>query len=169
LLSPFQLPRWKGVWPMGVLARLDRVVAKIEDFLVVIALVIVTGSVFVGVVFRYMLNAPLTWTDELALIAFVWLVFIGAGVCTRNRSHMGIDMVVRRLSEQTARRVHSIGNVIVMGILVALVYFGASHALYAAHSRTTVLRIPWTYIFLSVPTGSGFMFIHLLHQLWGKD
>jgi TRAP-type C4-dicarboxylate transport system permease small subunit len=132
-----------------------------------IALAVLSASVFLGVLFRYVLNAPLTWTDELALFAFVWMVFIGAGICTRNRAHMGIEMLVRRLSEQTARRVEFIGNIVVMIILVILVYFGTQHAMYASHSRTTVLRIPWTYIFLSVPLGSTFMFIHMLHQLLG--
>ncbi|MGI6035367.1 MAG: TRAP transporter small permease [Limnochordia bacterium] len=154
---------------MGVLAFLERLIAKVEDLLVVGALVVLSASVFLGVVFRYVLNAPLTWTDEVALLGFVWLVFIGAGTCTRTRSHMGIEMLVRRLSEQRALRLQTIGNVIVMVILGVLVYFGIQHALYAAHSRTTVLGIPWTYIFLSVPVGSGFMFIHLLYQLWGKD
>ena len=53
-----------------------------------------TCIVFVSVVFRYVLNSPLTWSEELASLLFAWLTFIGAYVGFRTRSHISIDTLM---------------------------------------------------------------------------
>jgi len=39
-----------------------------------IAIVVAVG---LGIVFRYLLNAPLFWTDEFSRYALVWMTFLG--------------------------------------------------------------------------------------------
>jgi TRAP-type C4-dicarboxylate transport system permease small subunit len=62
-----------------------------------------TCIVFVSVVFRYVLNSPLAWTEELASLLFAWLTFVGAYVGFRSRSHIAIDTLVIFLPENARR------------------------------------------------------------------
>ena len=150
---------------MAFFMLLVRLVSKIEDFLAVVFLAVLSVSVFLGVFYRYVLRNPLIWSDELALICFVWLVFIGAGICARQKAHVGIEMLVERFPGQVARYVRLLTDIVVIIILAMLIYFGIQHALYASGSRTTALGISWTYVFLSIPVGSTLMLIHVLHEL----
>jgi len=48
---------------------------------------------FAGVVSRYVLHAPLMWSDELASILFLWLAMLGAAVAFRRGEHMRMNAV----------------------------------------------------------------------------
>jgi len=50
-----------------------------------------TVLVFSSVVLRYVLNSPVTWSEELASLLFAWLTFVGAYVGFRTHSHIRID------------------------------------------------------------------------------
>jgi TRAP-type transport system small permease protein len=54
--------------------------------------------VFGNVVLRYAFNLGLTVSEELSRFLFVWLTFLGAIVAFRERGHLGVDMLVSRLS-----------------------------------------------------------------------
>jgi TRAP-type C4-dicarboxylate transport system permease small subunit len=59
--------------------------------------------VFGNVVLRYLFKQGLTASDELSRLFFVWLTFVGAAVAIRERGHIGVDMLVRRLPPLGAR------------------------------------------------------------------
>ena len=49
---------------------------------------------FAGVVARFVLHAPLVWSDELASILFLWLAMLGAVVALRRGEHMRMTALV---------------------------------------------------------------------------
>jgi len=57
----------------------------------ILAIVLIT---IVAVWYRYVLNAPLAWTEQVCRILFVWSVFAGAAVLYRHVLHIAIDMFV---------------------------------------------------------------------------
>ena len=79
----------------------------VEDvcFVLVIALAAV---VFFQVFNRFVLKAPLAWTEELAMLLFQWVVFLGAAVGVKRMSHFGIDLLVEKLPQKARRRVEII-------------------------------------------------------------
>ena len=67
--------------------------------LLVSATLVMVISILLQVFFRYVMNAPLYWSEEIARYAFVWLVFIGAAIASKRGSHIGVDYVVMHLPE----------------------------------------------------------------------
>ena len=63
---------------------------------VLVALEIVV--LLAGVISRYVFNAPLTWSDELASILFLWLAMLGAVIALRRGEHMRLSTLVNRLA-----------------------------------------------------------------------
>ena len=61
---------------------------------ILVALEIVV--LFAGVVSRYVFHAPLTWSDELASILFLWLAMLGAVIALRRGEHMRLTAIVQR-------------------------------------------------------------------------
>jgi tripartite ATP-independent transporter DctM subunit len=77
--------------------RLDKVVKWITE---VPAAILVATEIFVllaGVISRYVFNAPLTWTDELASTLFLWLAMLGAVIALRRAEHMRLTAFVNIL------------------------------------------------------------------------
>lgn len=50
----------------------------------------------VGVLFRYALNAALSWTDEMGGFTLVWITFLGSVVALDRGTHLDMDLVSHR-------------------------------------------------------------------------
>jgi TRAP-type C4-dicarboxylate transport system permease small subunit len=70
---------------------------KLLEFLVVACLVAMVIMVFGNVVLRYGFNSGISVSDEMSRYCFIWLTYIGAMVAMRERGHLGVDTLVRRL------------------------------------------------------------------------
>ena len=71
---------------------------KLLEFLVVACLVAMVIMVFGNVVLRYGFNSGISISDEMSRYCFIWLTYIGAMVAMREKGHLGVDTLVRRLS-----------------------------------------------------------------------
>jgi TRAP-type C4-dicarboxylate transport system permease small subunit len=70
---------------------------KLLEFLVVVALVAMVVMVFGNVVLRYAFNSGILVSEEMSRYCFIWLTYIGAMIAMREREHLGVDTLVRRL------------------------------------------------------------------------
>jgi TRAP-type C4-dicarboxylate transport system permease small subunit len=64
---------------------------------IVLCLVLMVVLVFGNVVLRYAFNAGITTSEEVSRFLFVWMIFLGAIIALRDHSHLGVDILVRRL------------------------------------------------------------------------
>jgi TRAP-type C4-dicarboxylate transport system permease small subunit len=71
---------------------------KFLELLVVICPVAMVFMVFGNVVLRYGFNSGIDISDEMSRYCFIWLTYIGAMVAMRDKGHLGVDSLVRRLS-----------------------------------------------------------------------
>jgi TRAP-type transport system small permease protein len=62
--------------------------AALATLLAAAALAIL-GQVFM----RYVLAAPVSWAEEFAVLAFAWIIFLGAALVQASDSHLSIDML----------------------------------------------------------------------------
>jgi TRAP-type C4-dicarboxylate transport system permease small subunit len=67
------------------------------EVLVVVAMVAMVIMVFGNVVLRYAFNSGITVSEEMSRYCFIWLTYIGAMVAMRERAHLGVDTLVKRL------------------------------------------------------------------------
>ncbi|MGU3493943.1 TRAP transporter small permease [Xanthobacteraceae bacterium A53D] len=70
---------------------------KLLKVLIVLLLAGMVVLVFGNVVLRYGFNSGITLSEEVSRWMFVWLTFLGAIVALRERGHLGVDSLVRRL------------------------------------------------------------------------
>ncbi|MES2687188.1 MAG: TRAP transporter small permease [Pseudomonadota bacterium] len=74
---------------------------KALELIVVLALAAMCLMVFGNVVLRHFFDSGINTSEELSRFMFIWLTFLGAIVAMREGGHLGVDMVVRRLSGRT--------------------------------------------------------------------
>ncbi len=82
--------------PRRRFARLDCALALITEVPAAALVVIEVLVLFAGVVSRYLVNRPLTWSDELASVLFLWLAMLGAVIALRRGEHMRLTALVAR-------------------------------------------------------------------------
>src|SRR5262249_37827001 len=64
----------------GVAAPLDRLLALVTEPLAAVVVVAEVLILLTGVISRFVFNHPLTWSDELASIMFLWLAMLGSAI-----------------------------------------------------------------------------------------
>lgn len=60
------------------------------------------------------------WTEEIARMCLIWLVFLGAAVGVRTSEHFLIDLIPSRVSDRAQRIITTLGLALVAAIAVVL-------------------------------------------------
>lgn len=122
----------------AILMNLDIVVASI-----ILAILIVLT--FLGVVWRYIFNAPFTWLEEVQTSCMVWIVFAGAGAAFRSGNHVAIEMIVD-LMQKIMEILISIVVVVVIGYLF-MQSIGFIQVFVKSGRSTSMLKIPYSWVY----------------------
>src|SRR4051794_41815726 len=77
-------------------ARAESALGNAVETIVAVLTGVEVIILFAGVVSRYVFHSPLTWSDELASILFLWLAMLGAVVAYRRVEHMRMSALVNR-------------------------------------------------------------------------
>ncbi len=140
----------------------------------VVLLTLMVVLVFVGVFFRYALNASLAWYDEFASYLLVWLTFYGAVVASYRRRHIGFELVLEQLIPTTRRILEAVAELFVLGFQVVLLYYG--WILMRKMGDETAVSLAWVkigWVYSVLPITGGLMLLisirRLLHLLSGKE
>lgn len=147
------------------MARMRFVADNFEEIVTSILLVEMVFSVFVGVFWRYVLNNPLIWPEELARIASTWFIFLGGAVCFKRSAHISIDVLVRTVPPPVQRGIKLVANALVMVVLVVVIVEGFQYTSRSFVLVTTALQIPVGYWNAAVPGGSTLMLIRLVQAV----
>lgn len=101
-----------------------------------------------------LLGRSFPWAQELSILLFAWIVFLGAGVLTRWGGHIAIDIIAERLPAAAQRWLKVVYAVLALLLVAVLVYFGGQMALFVGRFQKSVyLEISMFYFYLSAPIG----------------
>lgn len=137
---------------------LDRILG-IDYLISGICLIILVFITFFGVIWRYFLNAPFIWQEEVQLALITWVIYFGASAAFRNGSHIAIDMIVDMFPAKMQRVMDVIIYIVTLGVLGFIFTNGVSLVeQFIRTSRVTnILRIPTRYIYIAIPIGCVLM------------
>jgi tripartite ATP-independent transporter DctM subunit len=80
-----------------------------------------------AVFFRYVLNAPLIWSDELAEIVIIWQAMLGAVAAFHRNEHLRLSVVVRNLAPRTRQFLETLCLVFAAAVCFPLAWYAFKH------------------------------------------
>ena len=104
----------------------DRDLFKPVRILVTLAFIVIVVLTLAQIFFRFALDSPLTWSEELARLLTVWLTFIGAAVVSWDGRHLNVDVGFALLPQVGKAIVRVMNAAVAVGLLILLV--GPDHA-----------------------------------------
>lgn len=135
----------------------------IEEWVPAALLLGTTLLVAYGVVGRYVLNQPVAFINELAIVVAAWVVFLGAAAATRRRLHVGIDALIARLTGRPRAVADAVMSAMLFAGIATTAYLSIQFAIHA-RSDLFVLGVSKTWLYASLPVGLSLMTIHLATQ-----
>ena len=121
--------------------------------------------VFMGVFFRYVLNMPLSWGEEIPKYFMVWMTFIGAPVVLYHGGHISLDSWHNRLRPRVRRIIRFIINFICCCLLTLMISYGWNSALMASQQKMILVGgASMFWVYLAIPVGSLLFLVMLILQ-----
>jgi len=143
-------------------AVIDKITLTTASILLVIIAVIVNWGVFC----RYVLFAPLPWSEQIPKYAMIWMGFLGASLGISRNRHIGFDILVVRLPSVIRKLIIIAGRILILFFLTMMTIYGVTFALAVGFSSNApMLPIPMFYLFLAVPVGGVFMILQATIKL----
>jgi tripartite ATP-independent transporter DctM subunit len=131
-------------------------VVAIPAALLVVAEVIV---LFVGIISRYVLHAPIVWSDELAGILFLWLAMLGSVVAFQRAEHMRMTAVIGMIRPEARLFLDVFATAASLAFLLLVIYPAYEFAADEVFVTTPALGIVNTWRAAALPVGIGLMLI----------
>ncbi|MFS2139347.1 TRAP transporter large permease subunit [Duganella sp. Dugasp56] len=101
--------------------RVERLIAWCTEVPAAILLVAEVLLLMLNVICRYLLHEPLSWTDELSSLLFLWLAMLGAVIALRKGQHMCLTTVLGSMRPSRRAFLHTFGDVTVFVFVLLLV------------------------------------------------
>src|SRR5581483_11124268 len=143
-------------------AWLGGAVETVAAALVALEILILFG----GVVSRYVFDAPLVWSDELASILFLWLAMLGAAIALRRDEHMRMTAAVARLPASARATFDAIASAAALAFLVLIAWPACDFAREQIPVTTPALQISDALRAAALPVGivlmAAFSFLRLV-------
>ena len=128
------------------------ILAKIELIVGLIILAAIVILVFMASIMRFF-GHPLIWSVDLAQLLFIWLCFLGANRALRMKSHMGVDLLIRRLSIRHRLIFESALSFLTLLFLNTLAIKGVELTLLNKERLYGDSGIPYYFVTIAVPFG----------------
>ncbi|PKU22379.1 TRAP transporter large permease subunit [Telmatospirillum siberiense] len=145
--------------------RLNRWLAVLTEVPAAILVVAEIAVLFTGVVFRYGLNRPLVWSDELASVLFLWLCMLGAVIAQRRGAHMRLRALAASLNERWRHRLEAFSTSVVALFVIEIIAPALEYTTDQAMITTPALNMPDSYRALAILVGSVLMLLVVLLQV----
>jgi TRAP-type C4-dicarboxylate transport system permease small subunit len=113
----------------------------------VLLLATVLGALLVQVVFRYFVNMPMGWTDELSLIAWTWLVLWGAAFVVRERDEIRFELLHASVPPPLRRTMTAIAAAAVVLLFLASLPAVVDYVAFMKVQRTAYLHVRFDLLF----------------------
>lgn len=124
------------------------------------------GVFIVQIGARFGFNQPLPWTDELAVILYIWVILWAAAVVVPEREHVVFDLVWNSVGRRARQVMQIVGNLLIGGL--ALVGLPASwdYVHFMAREGTPVLDVPLMCVYLPFVLMLGALVVRSSWGVW---
>jgi len=138
---------------------------KIEKILVIIAIPIMLIAMVFDIFYRYFLNSPLIWGQELTLYTFVWTSFLGASMSIKTKEAVAVTIFVDKLNIKLKNLLILIGLFISAVFAVSILYLSINWITNPniLMQKSVTTQIPMIFMYFCIPLSLLFMSIHFIN------
>ena len=174
---------------------MNKLLDRLEEFIIAALMAVATVVIFISVVHRYMsgyeipvvqdwlLDMNFGWAQEFCIILFVWMAKFGAAYGVRTGIHVGVDILINKLSGSSRAALINIGllcGVVFTGLIgifgalfvwengmayETLTLFGRDTGDFFEGPTTPDLEWPTWIVYSAVPLGSFLMCYRFLQVM----
>ncbi|HIR16986.1 TRAP transporter small permease [uncultured Cloacibacillus sp.] len=138
----------------SLLAKIGRYSDTIESLIASVAFVLMCIFVLTTIVFRFILQHPISWAEEAARYSMITGIFVAMPLAVRGHVHLGVDIFINLLPKSMKRLALIFSDTVTLIAYLAIDYACYSFVMRALRGSQTspAMHIPivWMYIVILV-------------------
>lgn len=143
---------------------------RLITWVVVLMLGVMCAVIFMQVVFRYVLEAALPWSEELARYLMVWTTFLGAALGVRYKALIGMEVLMNAIPKLAKRSFLELVTLFQILFLVVVLFFSIKMTMIANNQVSAAMLIPMSWAYVGIPVGVSMMILNTIavaFERWG--
>jgi len=134
------------------------------EILMVLLLGAMIFFVFLNVVLRFLFDTGLAWSEEVARLAFIYLVYLGTIGAYRDNRHLGVETLIERVPAVAAKVLYAVVQLIVIWVMFLLALGSWDLAAQTMNDRWVATQFPrWLVSGIGALTGGAIIVIALVN------
>ena len=110
---------------------------------------------------------PVNWAQDVSLLAFGWLTFIGSDIIIKSGGLIRIDMLSNRFPKAVQKTLMLVFDVFMLLFLLILIVYGFLLVSQSWNRTFNTLKMSYAWCTLAVPVGSLLMFFSMIGKMLG--
>lgn len=136
--------------------------ARAENLLA--AMLAVMFAVFIlQIVFRYILNFPIGWTNEISVMMWLWMVLFGTAFVVRDNEEIRFDVLYSAVNENWRRRMVILSAAICVALFAIALPAVIDYVMFMKVQKTAYLKIRFDYLYSIYAI---FAVVIIIRQFW---
>lgn len=151
-----------------IFAEVDRVGGILEKIVSCVCVIVMSILVFVNVIFRFVFNNSLAFSDEISTYLFVLMSFMGTAIAARRGAHLGLSIITDRVSPKARTIIGMLMYAISALFCLLIVIFGVQMVIsqYQLGQQSAAMQWPeWIYGSF-VPIGGIFAMLAFIQGIF---
>jgi TRAP-type transport system small permease protein len=132
------------------------------EILVQVLLAVMVVVVFTQVIFRFFIQQPISWSEEVARYVFVGIIWMGAAAVVREDAHPGMDLLMRSLPPVWQRGIQLLVNLMVVATLVTVAVTGFRLAYGNMTQPSPAMELPMGIPYAAIPLSAAIMLLNVI-------
>jgi TRAP-type C4-dicarboxylate transport system permease small subunit len=155
---------------MKILRRAVKVLEKAEDSIVILSVALALILCCIQVIARYVFNYPLSWPEELGRYLIILIVYVGASIALRKKSHIAVDIIPTFFpSSRNILAYLSTISGIVFSLLIIIYGMKFVRSLMISGQIAITLKIPIFIVYSVLPLGGVLLLLHYILTITGAN
>jgi TRAP-type C4-dicarboxylate transport system permease small subunit len=114
---------------------------------------------------RFLWNQPLPWTDELAVVLYLWVIFWACAFMVPASNHVSVDIFIQHLPAALRMWFQTAGQLMLGGLALWALPASWDYVWFMRREATAVMGLPLFWVFLPLLVALLMMVIKTLHSV----
>ena len=153
---------------MNSLKKIGKVYNALEERILVLGLVASTVIIFMQVIFRYVINQSISWSEEFCRYLFVWIIWLGTSIAEREHGHLCIEIVSSKLKGKARLFQSLLVKVLVLAMCIFFIINGREVVQSMISRGKVAASMKWLQlwiVYLAIPVSQAVVAIRIVIEI----
>ncbi|KUO49185.1 MAG: hypothetical protein APF76_07115 [Desulfitibacter sp. BRH_c19] len=130
--------------------------SSLEEHIIALLLLLMVIVIFLATGSRYLGIGSMTWGEEFARYAMVWMTYLGLGVAAKKKAHFSVTAFISFFPKnfQKIIRVYQLLVVTAFSVIIVILSSKIVYLQFGMSQTSPAMYLPMWFIYSAIPLGS---------------